>query len=246
MPTVGCDNRGMQRAIRSYVIRAGRITDAQRRALEEYWPRFGIEFEPGWLDLDRCFARAAPRTLEIGFGNGEHLLQRAAAQPDRDFLGIEVHQPGVGHLLLAAAKAQLTNLKVIAHDAVEVLEQQIAPGVLDEVQLLFPDPWPKKRHHKRRLVRPEFARLIASRLTAAGRFHLATDWEPYAQQMLSVLNDCALLRNSAPDSGYAQPNSVMSRSATRFQRRGERLGHRVHDLLYLRAEVPTVLQSLHE
>jgi tRNA (guanine-N7-)-methyltransferase len=224
----------MQRAIRSYVIRAGRITDAQRRALEEYWPRFGIEFEPGWLDLDRCFARAAPRTLEIGFGNGEHLLQRAAAQNDRDFLGIEVHQPGVGHLLLAAAKAHLTNLRVIAHDAVEVLEHQLAPGTLDEVQLLFPDPWPKKRHHKRRIVQPEFARLVASRLTPAGRFHLATDWEPYAEQMLSVLNGCTQLRNSAPDGGYAGADSVMSRSATRFQRRGERLGHRVHELLYLR------------
>jgi tRNA (guanine-N7-)-methyltransferase len=224
----------MQHAIRSYVIRAGRMTGAQRRALEEYWPRYGIDFEPKLLDLDQRFARSSQRTLEIGFGNGEHLLQRASAQPERDFLGVEVHPPGVGHLLLAAAKANLTNLKVIAHDAVEVLEQQIAPCALDEVQLLFPDPWPKKRHHKRRLVQPAFAQLIASRLKPAGRLHLATDWEPYAEQMLNVLNHCAQLTNDAPGGGYADADDMIARSATRFQRRGERLGHRVHELLYLR------------
>jgi len=234
MPTLGAIIRPMQRAIRSYVIRAGRITDAQRRALEQYWPRYGIDFGPQMLDLDRCFGRNSMRTLEIGFGNGEHLLERALAQPERDFIGVEVHQPGVGHLLLAAAKAEVANLRIIAHDAVEVLQQQLPLDSLDEVQLLFPDPWPKKRHHKRRIVQSEFALLIASRLRVAGRFHLATDWEPYAAQMLSVLNDCPSLSNCAQEAGYVGQDAIMARRATRFQRRGERLGHQVHELLYRR------------
>jgi tRNA (guanine-N7-)-methyltransferase len=224
----------MQRAIRSYVIRAGRITDAQRRARDQYWPQFGIEFQPQVLDLSQCFGRRAACTLEIGFGNGEHLLERACSTPERDFLGIEVHEPGVGRLLLAAAKAQLTNLRVIAHDAVEVLLQQIASEALDEIQLLFPDPWPKKRHHKRRIVQPEFAQLVASRLAANGRFHLATDWTPYAEHMLAVLNACPSMINCASDLGFVDPSHVMARRATRFQLRGERLGHPVHELLYRR------------
>jgi tRNA (guanine-N7-)-methyltransferase len=239
MPS-GCHNRAMQRAIRSFVIRAGRITDAQRRAREEYWPRFGIDFDPVQLDLDRCFGRHRARTLEIGFGNGEHLLERAAASPDRDFLGIEVHEPGVGHLLLAASKSEIMNLKVIAHDAVEVLHHQIGPETLDEVQLLFPDPWPKKRHHKRRIVQSEFAELVASRLTAQGRLHVATDWTPYAEHMLTVLNACPSLVNCAADHGFANPEEVMARRATRFQRRGERLGHSVHELLYRRPGVTEI------
>jgi tRNA (guanine-N7-)-methyltransferase len=224
----------MPHAIRSYVIRAGRITDAQRRAREQYWPQFGIDFEARAVDLDLCFGRRAPRTLEIGFGNGDHLLERAAGAPERDFLGVEVHEPGIGHLLLAAAKAQIRNLRVIAHDAVEVLQQQIAPDALTEVQLLFPDPWPKKRHHKRRIVQPEFALLIASRLTPDGRFHLATDWAPYAEQMLAVLNACPALANCAQDLGFVGPEDVIARRATRFERRGERLGHQVHELLFQR------------
>jgi tRNA (guanine-N7-)-methyltransferase len=222
------------RAIRSYVTRAGRATDAQRRALEQLWPRYGVDFRPGVLDFDQLFARAAPRTLEIGFGNGEHLLARALAAPERDFLGVEVHPPGVGHLLMLAARSDITNLKVISHDAVEVLQQQIAPSSLDEVQLLFPDPWPKTRHHKRRILNAEFAALVASRLHAAGRFHAATDWVPYAEQMLLVLNDCAMLSNCAREGGYMPPDEVMARQATRFERRGERLGHAVHDLIYRR------------
>jgi tRNA (guanine-N7-)-methyltransferase len=229
-----CHNRAMQRPIRSYVIRAGRITDAQRRALDQYWPRFGLEFQPQVLDLEQCFGRHAPVTLEIGFGNGEHLLERARATPQRDFLGVEVHEPGVGHLLLAAAEAQLTNLRVFVRDAVEVLQQQIAPESLDEVQLLFPDPWPKKRHHKRRIIQPEFAQLVASRLGPEGRFHVATDWTPYAQHMLTVLNACPSLINCAKDLGFVGAADVMARHATRFQLRGERLGHPVHELLYRR------------
>jgi tRNA (guanine-N7-)-methyltransferase len=147
---------------------------------------------------------------------------------------VEVHRPGIGHLLLAAAKADAANLRVIAHDAVEVLEQQIAPASLNEVQLLFPDPWPKKRHHKRRIVQPDFVALLASRLTAGGRLHLATDWEPYAEEMLLVLNGCGLLANCADASGFIDVDAVLARSATRFQRRGERLGHRVRELLFRR------------
>lgn len=220
------------RSVRSYVMRAGRITDAQQRALATLWPHFGVEFNLGHLDLERLYGRSAPRTLEIGFGNGEHLFERAVASPERDFLGVEVHRPGVGHLLLAAGKAELTNLRVIAHDAVDVLQHQIPPASLDEVQLLFPDPWPKARHHKRRLVQPEFASLVASRLSAGGRFHLSTDWEPYAEEMLTVLSACDALRNCADQGGFI--DHVMLRAATRFERRGQRLGHRVRELLFRR------------
>jgi len=224
----------MPRSIRSYVIRAGRITPAQQRALGEHWPRYGVEFELRVLDLAQLFGRAAARTLEIGFGNGEHLLERALAQPEQDFIGVEVHRPGIGHLLLAAAKADVGNLRIIAHDAVDVLQEQIAPGSLDEVQLLFPDPWPKKRHHKRRIVQHDFVALVASRLRAGGHLHLATDWEPYAEEMLLVLNGCSLLVNCAEAGGFIDVAAVLARRATRFQRRGERLGHRVRELLFRR------------
>jgi tRNA (guanine-N7-)-methyltransferase len=223
---------GSARSVRSYVRRAGRITDAQQRALAAWWPRYGIDFAAGELDLNRLFGRVAARTLEIGFGNGEHLLERAIGAPERDFLGIEVHRPGIGHLLLAASKAGIDNLRVIAHDAVEVLQWQIAPDSLDELQLLFPDPWPKARHHKRRILQPAFANLVASRLAPGGRLHLATDWEPYAEAMLGVLGSCQALRNDAEHGGYVE--RVMVRSATRFERRGERLGHRVRELLFVR------------
>jgi tRNA (guanine-N7-)-methyltransferase len=220
------------RAIRSYVLRAGRMTAAQERALTQHWALYGVDFQPALLDLARLYGREAPRTLEIGFGNGEQLLQRAVAQPERDFLGVEVHLPGVGHLLLAAAKAGVANVRLICHDAIEVLQRQIPPDSLDEVQLLFPDPWPKKRHHKRRIVQPGFATLVASRLRAGGSVHLATDWEPYAQQMLLVLSGCESLANTAADGGYSR--AVIARQATRFERRGQRLGHRVHELLFRR------------
>jgi tRNA (guanine-N7-)-methyltransferase len=220
------------RSIRSYVMRAGRITDAQQRALQELWPRFGVDFGTAALDLDQLFGRSARRTLEIGFGNGEHLLECAAAEPEGDFLGVEVHRPGVGHLLLSAAKAGIGNLRVLAHDAVEVLELQIPPASLDALQLLFPDPWPKKRHHKRRIVGPAFVELAAARLKPGARIHLATDWEPYALQMLEVLDACSTLANCMPGGGFM--DAGVNRSATRFERRGVRLGHRVRELLYER------------
>ncbi len=213
-------------------MRAGRITEAQQRALEELWPRFGIDFVPATLDLNGLFGRSARRTLEIGFGNGEHLLECAMAEPQGDFLGIEVHRPGVGHLLLGAARAGVSNLRVLAHDAVEVLELQIPPSSLDALQLLFPDPWPKKRHQKRRLVSPSFVALAASRLTPGARLHLATDWEPYALQMREVLDSCDALGNCAPGGGFL--DAGLERTATRFERRGQRLGHRVRELLYER------------
>lgn len=219
------------RTVRSYVMRAGRVTDAQQRALTELWPRFGLPFGEAVLDLAELFEHPAPCTLEIGFGNGEHLAARAQAEPARNFLGAEVHRPGIGHLLRAAAAANLKNLRIIAHDAVEVLQQQIAPGALDEIQLLFPDPWPKKRHHKRRLIQPEFATLAASRLRTGGRLRLATDWAPYAEHMSQVLDACPLLAVVVPDPSVAE---FPDRAATRFERRGLRLGHQVHDLMYRR------------
>ncbi|MGH8141163.1 MAG: tRNA (guanosine(46)-N7)-methyltransferase TrmB [Steroidobacteraceae bacterium] len=214
------------RSIRSYVTRAGRITVAQQRALQALWPRYGVGFEPQPLELERLFGRRAPCTLEIGFGNGENLLERAAAEPQRDFIGVEVHRPGIGHLLLAAARAGGENLRVIAHDAVEVLERQMLPASLDEVQVLFPDPWPKKRHHKRRLVQPAFIELAASRLRPGGRLHIATDWAPYAEQIALDLSACRLLIAEA---------APLARGTTRFERRGERLGHRIREFLLLRA-----------
>ncbi len=215
--------------IRSFVLRAGRMTQAQRRALAELLPRYGIPYAPAPLDLDSIFGRRAPRVLEIGFGNGETLVALAAASPGTDFIGAEVHPPGVGHCLLEAESRGLVNLRVIANDAVESLSHQFPPASLDEVLLYFPDPWPKKRHHKRRIVQPDFAGLVASRLKPGGRFRLATDWEPYAAWMLEVLNAAPGLRNASPAGGYIERQD---RGETRFERRGRRLGHAVYDLEY--------------
>jgi tRNA (guanine-N7-)-methyltransferase len=220
------------RAVRSFVRRAGRMTDAQQRALLELAPRYGVSGETGLIDFAVLFGRSAPNTIEIGFGNGDHLAARALAEPERNFLGVEVHRPGIGHLLRAAADAQLANLRVIEQDAVEVLHSRIAPAALDEIQILFPDPWPKKRHHKRRLIQPEFTALVASRLRPGGRLHLATDWAPYAEQMRLVLDACPALAPRALQSDAAQA----ARAATRFERRGLRLGHAVCDLVYERVD----------
>ena len=178
------------------------------------------------------FTNDYPLEVEIGFGNGEHLAARAAAEPDHDFLGVEVHAPGVGHLLLAAAQLGLRNLRVIRHDAVDVVRDQLLPGTLSEIQILFPDPWPKKRHHKRRLIQLPFVELLASRLIPGGLLHLATDWEPYAEHMLEVLQRCAGLRNTAGAGAYATQSPT--RVATRFERRGTDLGHSVRELTFCR------------
>jgi len=234
------------RTVRSFVTRAGRLTPAQQQALVELWPRFGLAFGDQVLELGQLFGNARPCTLEIGFGNGEHLLARAQAEPERNFLGVEVHRPGIGQLLRGAAAADLRNLRVIAHDAVEVLEAQIAPGALDEVQILFPDPWPKKRHHKRRLIQPEFATALALRLRPGGLLRLATDWAAYAEHMRTVLDACALLApvegaaDAAGATGAAGAPTPGGRAATRFERRGLRLGHVVSELAYRRADPRSV------
>jgi tRNA (guanine-N7-)-methyltransferase len=221
-----------RRRIRSYVLRAGRLTAAQARALTELWPRYGLDAEGPPLDFEQVFGRRAPVTLEIGFGNGDNLVALAGRHPERDFIGVEVHPPGVGHLLLQAENTGLTNLKVFRHDAVEVLRDRIRPESLDSILVLFPDPWHKKRHHKRRLVNVEFAELAASRLAVGGTLQLATDWEPYAEQMLEVLNATAALKNRAADGRFVRRGP--DRVRTRFEQRGERLGHVVRDLCYER------------
>jgi tRNA (guanine-N7-)-methyltransferase len=220
------------RSIRSFVTRAGRITPAQQRALDELWPKYGIAYTPRPLDTGTLFGREAPRTLEIGFGNGENLVALAVAQPQRDFLGIEVHRPGVGRLLLALEARAVANVRVICHDAVEVLGQQISEQSLDEILILFPDPWPKKRHHKRRLIQPPFAQLLESRLVQGGVLRVATDWQPYALEILETLRAVAGLENLAVDGGFV-PRPA-ERAPTRFERRGERLGHEVWDLAFRR------------
>ena len=226
-------NETHHRPIRSFVTRTGRMTSGQTRALDELWPRYGLEYSPAPLSLDALFGRSAPRTLEIGFGNGEHLASLATAHPERDYLGVEVHRPGVGHLLMLAAAGNLSNLRASAHDAVEVLREQISPGAFDEVLVLFPDPWHKKRHHKRRLIQPPFVELVASRLAAGGVLRLATDWEPYAVQMLEVLSAAQQsFTNESPSSSWMpRPEN---RAPTRFEKRGARLGHGVWDLAFRR------------
>ncbi len=223
-----------RRGIRSFVVRAGRLTAAQQRALTELWPTYGLAWPPPEVPIQSSliFNRVAPLTVEIGFGNGATLAALATANPGRDYLGIEVHQPGIGHLLLAAEASDLKNLRIIAHDAVEVLAQAIAPCSVDEILVQFPDPWPKKRHHKRRLIQAEFATLAASRLRTGGMLRLATDWEAYALHMQDVLNACPLLRNLAADGGPV-PRPTW-RQLTKFEQRGQRLGHGVWDFEFSR------------
>jgi tRNA (guanine-N7-)-methyltransferase len=220
------------RSVRSFVIRGGRTTAAQQRALTELWPRYGIDWSEQPLDLDALFGRHAPRVTEIGFGSGENLIGLATRHPERDYLGIEVHPPGVGRLLLSLAERQLTNVRVSRHDAVEVLARQIPRSSFDEVLILFPDPWHKKRHHKRRLIRQEFVETLAERLKPGGLLTLATDWRPYADQMVQVLNACAQLENLSAGGAFAPASS--ERAPTRFERRGTRLGHEVLELAYRR------------
>ena len=177
------DLRERKRTVRSFVRRTGRLTPSQERALRELWPTFGISYSEQALDLNSVFGRIAPRVLEIGFGNGETLVEQAATAPDTDFVGIEVHKPGVGHCLLHAEAAGITNLRLIRHDAVEVAEQQIPDASLSRVNLYFPDPWPKKRHHKRRILQSDFLQLLARKLTSGGSLHIATDWQNYAGEI---------------------------------------------------------------
>lgn len=223
-----------RRPVRSFVLREGRLTAAQERAFRELWPLHGIDWTPGGqIDFTEVFGSPKPIVLEIGFGNGDSLAEMAAADPGRNWLGIEVHRPGVGHLLLEIERRGLTNLKVMRHDAVEVLAQGIAPGSLNAVQLFFPDPWPKRRHHKRRILSPRLIELLAKTIRPGGVFHAATDWEPYAEQMLEILDGAhGYFKNTAGVGRYAPRPAT--RPLTKFEQRGERLGHPVHDLVYQR------------
>jgi tRNA (guanine-N7-)-methyltransferase len=221
-----------RRTVRSFVVRAGRTTVAQQRALEELWPLYGVEYTPVPLDLRALFNRDAPRMVEIGFGAGEALVEFARANPGYDCIGIEVHKPGVGHLLLRARAENVRNLRVICHDAVDVLATQLEPGSVSLVHIFFPDPWPKKRHHKRRLIQPPFVDLLARVLEPGGTLRLATDWEPYAAHMREVIDAAPAFTNTASDSGFVPRNA--QRPLTRFERRGQRLGHAVWDLEYRR------------
>ena len=220
----------LHRPVRSYVLRQGRITDAQRRSRDELMPRLGIPYSRERLDLDALFGRVAPKILEIGFGMGETTARIAADHPGNDYVGIEVHTPGVGSLLKRIAELGVGNLRLIQHDAVDVVEHMIAPASLDGVHIFFPDPWPKKRHHKRRLIQPSFIALLASRMKSGAYVHVATDWEDYAQRILEVLSSEPLLANTAE--GYAQRPA--HRPLTKFESRGLNLGHSVWDMLFRR------------
>jgi tRNA (guanine-N7-)-methyltransferase len=218
------------RPIRSYVLRQGRISNAQQRAWEALLPRYGIPFRTALLDLDAEFGRPAPKLLEIGFGMGETTASVAAAHPENDYVGIEVHRPGVGSLLRLIAERGLENVRVIQHDAVEVLKDMIRPASLDGVHIFFPDPWPKLRHHKRRLIQTPFVTLLSERLRAGGYLHVATDWAHYAGQVLAVLGAESRLANTAR--GYAPRPDY--RPLTKFEERGLRLGHDVYDIVFRR------------
>ena len=220
------------RRIRSFVLRMGRMTAGQQRALDALWPRFGIEYTTDSLNLDEVFGRHAPRMIEIGFGTGEALCAYAQAHPEVDCLGIEVHRPGAGHLLLQVEQYGISNVRASCHDAVEVLTHQLVPASIDAVHIFFPDPWHKARHHKRRLIQPVFADLLARVLKPGGILRLATDWQHYSEHMRAVLDVHPSFTNVADDTGYMpRPDD---RPLTRFERRGHRLGHGVWDMAYQR------------
>lgn len=219
------------RTIRSFVRREGRITDGQQRALAELLPRYGVPAGETLLDLQALFGRRAPVHVEIGFGNGEALATLAGAHPENDYIGIEVHRPGVGALLQRLEADGIGNVRVISVDALQVLEQRIPDASLAAVCIFFPDPWPKKRHHKRRLVQPEFVALLRRKLNIGATLHMATDWEDYAQHMMQVLSQAEGFENCAGVGRYALAGE---RPPTKFERRGQRLGHGVWDLLFER------------
>ena len=221
------DNR---QRIRSYVLRTGRMTPGQRRAYDEGWQLWGLEYSPEELAFDTVFGRPGPRVLEIGFGMGQSLATMARDNPGTNFIGIEVHRPGVGRLLHSIAEHDIRNIRVYCHDAVEVLRDTIADSSLDTVQIFFPDPWHKKRHNKRRLIQPEFVSLLVRKLKPGGIVHLATDWEDYALQMMDVLSAAEGLSNTCAEGAFSLRPA--QRPLTKFEQRGERLGHGVWDLVF--------------
>ena len=223
------------RQVRSFVRRAGRLTTSQQRALDELWPDFGLDYVAELIDFEKTYGRNAPVVLEIGFGNGDTLVKQAAASPDLDFLGIEVHEPGVGHCLIAANSAAVSNLRLIVHDAIDVLEHQVPAASLRRINLYFPDPWPKKRHHKRRIIQPRFLDLCADGLEPGGAIHIATDWANYAEHIDEVFAAseafrCTERREHDGDRPYERP-------MTKFERRGLRHGHRIVDWRFEKIEL---------
>jgi len=219
-----------KKSIRSYVVRAGRMTDGQRKAFETSRPIYGLKLADGAINADEVFGRAGPKVLEIGFGMGDSLLQMAAAEPDTDFIGIEVHPPGVGTIINSARMEGLANLRVYLADANDVLEECFAPESIDRLQLYFPDPWHKKKHNKRRIVQPSFLQQVREKLRPNGVLHMATDWQPYAEQMLETLSEAEGFENCT-GSGQYSPRPAY-RPLTKFEKRGERLGHGVWDLIF--------------
>ncbi len=220
----------LHRPIRSFVLRQGRVSNAQQRAHNTLLPQFGIPYAPQTIDLERIFGRSAPTILEIGFGMGETTAAIAALHPENDYLGIEVHTPGVGSLLKVIAERNLTNVRIVQHDAVEVLRNMIAPDTFDAVHVFFPDPWPKKRHHKRRLIQPPLIAMLCEKLKPGGYIHAATDWQDYAEQILAVMSAEPRLVNTAPS--YAPHPDY--RPQTKFESRGLKLGHDVWDVIFRR------------
>lgn len=221
------------RNIRSFVLRKGRLTIAQQHALDELWPHYGIEHRETVLDFDDHFERSAEVIVEIGFGNGESTWQMAQQEPEKNFIGIEVHEPGVGQLLMALEEHAIDNVRIACEDAVPFLQQRIATGSLAGVRIYFADPWPKKRHHKRRIIQPEFVSLLARCIRKGGILHLATDWQPYAGHVLEVMQTSPDFVNLSATGDYCERPDW--RPYTKYEKRGERLGHEVRDLLYQRA-----------
>jgi tRNA (guanine-N7-)-methyltransferase len=220
------------RTIRSFVLRGGRMTPSQKRAYDGLWQTYGLDCSDGMIDLEQIFGRQAPAILEIGFGMGDSLVAMAKAAPEHDFIGIEVHKPGVGRLLNLSAESELKNIRVFCADAIEVLNNCIKDNSLNRVQLYFPDPWPKKKHHKRRILQPEFLALVRKKLKMKGQFHAATDWQEYAEHMMAVLSGAPGFMNQLGQGRFAIRPAY--RPTTKFEKRGENLGHGVWDLIFER------------
>jgi len=225
-----------QRRIRSFVRREGRMTPAQQRYLSDFWPKYGLKVEQGLLDWEKTYRRKAPKILEIGFGMGHSLVEMAEHEADKDFIGVEVHTPGVGKLFQLGEQQGVENIRVYAEDAIEVLTACIRDNSLQRLQLFFPDPWHKKRHHKRRIVQPDFVQLVRAKLAPGGVFHMATDWEAYAEHMVEVMQAAEGFKNLAPAESSPYVPRPENRPLTKFEKRGERLGHGVWDLLFEKSE----------